>query len=162
MGHSRYVAVPSPLSSALFGALGADAFDHVVDGLGLEAVGQCDCRNGDLLKAEGAVADLTVEMDVAVVIDIAVCVAEFVSDPFTAVINLMQQVVLIEQGQSAEYAGLVNGVNGVLKLGHGDGTVALGQRLEYQQTVRCGLDTVLIQNPFQFFHSNCEVTQKKV
>ena len=143
MGHSRYVAEPFPLFAALFGALGADAFYHVVDGLGLEAVGKCDCGNGYLLKAEGAVADLAVEMYVAVVIDIAVRVAEFVSDPFAAVIDLMQQMVLLEEGQRAKYAGLVDGVNGVLKLGHSDGTVALGQRLKHQQPVGSGLYSVL-------------------
>ena len=160
--HSRYVAERVPLSAALFGALGADAFDHVVDGFGLESVGQCDCGDWNILKAEGAVADLAVEMYVAVVIDVTVGVAEFVSDPFAAVINLVEQMVVAEQGEGAEYAGLVNGVNGVLQLGHSDGTMAVSQRLEYQQAVRCGLDTVLIQNTFQILHISCEVTQKKV
>ena len=143
MAHSRYVAEPFPLSAVFLGALGADALDHVVDGFCLESVGQCDCGNGNLLKAEGAVADFAVEMYVAVVIDITVCVAEFVSDPFAAVIDLMQQMVLLEQGQGAEYAGLVTGVNGVLKLGHSDGTVALGQRFKHQQPVGSGLYPVL-------------------
>ena len=144
MGHSRYVAEPFALSAVFFGALGADALDHVVYGLGLETVGQCDCGDGDFLKAEGLVADFAVEMDVAVVIDLAVCVAEFVSDPFATVVYLVQQMVVAEQGQGAEYAGLVNGVNGVLELGHSDGTMAVSQRLEYQQAVRCGLDAVLV------------------
>ena len=162
MGHSRYVAERVPLSAALFGALGADALDHVVCGLGLEAGGQCYCGDGNILKTEGLVADLAVEMHVAVIIHIAVCVAEFVSDPFATVVNLVQQMLLLEQGQGAEYAGFVNGVNGVLELGHSDGTMAVSQRLEYQQAVRCGLDTVLIQNTFQILHISCEVTQKKV
>jgi hypothetical protein len=65
------------------------------------------------------------------------CVAEFVSDPLATVINLVQEVVFLKQGQGAEYARLVNCVNGVLKFGHGDGTVAVGQRLKYQQSVGC-------------------------
>ena len=144
MAHSRYVAEPFPLSAAFFCALGADALDHVVDRFGLESVGQCYCGDGDILKAEGLVADLAVKMYVAVVIDFAVSVAEFVSDPFATVVYLMQQMVIAEQGQGAENAGLVNGVNGVLELGHSDGTMAVSQRLEYQQAVRCGLDAVLV------------------
>ena len=143
MAHSRYVAEPFPLSAAFFCALGADALDHVVDGFGLEAVGQCDCGDGDILKAEGLVADLAMEMHVAVIIDFAVSVTEFVSDPFAAVIYLMKKVMLLEECEGAEYARLVNGIDDVLKLGHGDGTVAVGQRLEYQQPVGRGFYSVL-------------------
>lgn len=143
MAHSRYVAEPFPLSAALFGTFGADALGHIVYGLNLEAVRIFYLRDGQFLKAEGAVADLAVKMHVAVIIHIAVGVAEFVSDSFTAVINLVQQVVLLEEGEGAENARLVNGVNSVLKLGHGDGTVAVGQRLKYQQPVGRGLDSVL-------------------
>lgn len=137
MGHSRYVAGPFPLPAALFGAFGADALGHIVYGLNLETVRIFYLRDGQFLKAEGAVADLAMKMYVAVIIHIAVGVAEFVSDPFAAVIDLMQEVVFLEQGQGAEYARLVNGVNGVLKFGHGDGTVAVSQRLKHQQPVGC-------------------------
>ena len=143
MGHSRYVAGPFPLPAALFGALGADALGHVVYGLNLETVRIFYCRDGQFLKAERAVTDLAVEMHVAVIIHIAVCVAEFISDPLATVINLVQEVVFLEQGQGTEYARLVNGVNCVLKFGHGDGTVAVGQRLKYQQPVCCWFYSVL-------------------
>ena len=143
------------------GAFGADALDHVVECLGPEAVGQRNCGDGDFLKAEGAVADFAMEMHVAVIIDITVSVAEFVSDPFTAVIDLVEQMAVAEQGKGAEYAGFVNGVNGILQLRHSDGVVAVSQCLKYQQTVCCRLDTVFIQNTFQILHINCEVTQKR-
>jgi hypothetical protein len=137
MAHSRYVAEPSPLSAALFGAFGADALGHIVYGLNQETVRIFYCRYGQFLKAERAVADLAMEMYVAVIVHIAVCVAEFVSDPLATVINLVQEVVFLEQGQGTEYARLVNGVNGVLKLGHCDGTMAVSQRLKYQKPVCC-------------------------
>ena len=137
MGHSRYVAGPFPLPADLFGALGADALGHVVYGLNLETVRIFYCRDGQFLKAERAVADLAVEMHVVVIVHIAVCVAEFISDPLATVINLVQEVVFLEQGQGTEYARLVSGVNGVLKFGHGDGTMAVGQRLKDQQSVGC-------------------------
>lgn len=143
MGHSRYVAGPFPLPATLFGTVRADALGHVVYGLNLETVRIFYCRYGQFLKAERAVADLAVEMHVAVIVHIAVCVAEFVSDPLATVINLVQEVVFLEQGQGTEYARLVNCVNGVLKFGHGDGTVAVGQRLKYQQPVCCWFYSVL-------------------
>ena len=144
------------------GALGADAFDHIVHRFGLETVGECDCGNWDILEAEGLVADFAVEMYVTVIIYVAVSVAEFVSDPFAAVVNLMQQMVVAEQCQSAEYPGLIDGVDLVLQLGHSDGVVDIGQRFKHQQPIGCGLDTVLVQNLFQILHIHCEVTQKKV
>jgi len=101
------VMVMSVTCLTFAGTFGADALDHIVDGFGLETVGQCYSGDGDLLKAEGAVADFAVEMHVAVIIDITVSVAEFVSDPFTAVIDLVEQMVVAEEGQGTEYAGLV-------------------------------------------------------
>jgi hypothetical protein len=81
---------------AFTGTFGADALDHIIGGLCLEAIGQLYCWDGDILKAEGSVADFAMEMYVAVVIRIAVSVAEFVSDSFTTVVNLVQEMALIE------------------------------------------------------------------
>jgi hypothetical protein len=137
MVHSMYVAGPFPLPAALFGALGADTLGHVVYGLNQETVRIFYCRYRQFLKAERAVTYLTMEMHVAVIVHIAVCVAEFISDPLATVINLVQEVVFLEKGQGAEYARLINCVNGVLKFGHSDGTGAVGQRLKYQKPVGC-------------------------
>jgi hypothetical protein len=81
---------------AFSGAIGADSLDHVIDGFGLETIGQLYVWNGGLLQAEGAVTDLTVKMHVAVIVNIAGGVAEFVSDSLTAVVNLVQEMVLVE------------------------------------------------------------------
>ena len=128
---------------ALAGAFRADAFYHVVGGLCHESLGQVYCRNGDILQTECAVARLAVEMYVAVVIGLTGGMAELVAHTLAAVINLVQQMILIEKGQGAEYAGLVNRVNLILKFGHSDGAVTLSQRLKYQQPVCRGLYPVL-------------------
>ena len=146
-----YVAGPSP-SLAFFGALGADALGHIVYGLNAESVRVGYIRNWGILQAEGTVAYLTMEMDVAVIIGLTMGMAELVAYALTAVINLMQQVMVLEEAERAEYAGLVNGVNGVLQLGHGDGVMAVGQRLEYDKAVCRGLDAMLIEYPYEFLH----------
>ena len=150
MVHSRYVAEPFPLvvvsvgCLAFGGALRANSLDHIVDGFGVETIGQIYGWDRNILKTKGAVADFTVKMHMSVVIRVTVSVAEFVSDPFATVINLVEQMALIEQGEGTEYAGFVNGVNHVLKFRHSDRTMAVSQRFKYQQTVRCRLDTVLV------------------
>ena len=154
-----YVAVPSP-SLALFGALGADALGHVVYGLNAEAVGVGYIRNWGILQAERTVAHLAVEMYVTVIIDIAVGMAQLIAHTLAAVINLMEQVMLLEEAQRAEYAGLVNGVNGVLQLGHGDGVITVGQCLEYDKAVRGWLDAMLVEYPYEFLHLLYIVIQK--
>ena len=110
-----YVAEPFPLMVvmgvgclAFAGALRADAFYHEVDGLCHESLWQVNCRNRNLLQAECAVANLAMEMHVAVVIGLTGGMAELVANTLAAVINLVQQMVLIKKGQGAEYAGLVN------------------------------------------------------
>ena len=116
---------------------------QVVDALDAEAVRIADDGDGHVLEAESPPARLAVEMDVTVIVNIAGGVTELITDAVTAVIDLMEQMVLIEEGQGAEYAGLVNGVNPVLQLGHSDGPVAVSQSLKHQQPVGRGLDSVL-------------------
>ena len=128
MAHSRYVAEPSPLF-LLFGAFGADALGHVIYTLHLIAVRVGDCGYGSILQTERAVAHLAVEMYVAVIIGLTGGVAELVAHTLAAVINLVQQMVLIEKGQGAEYAGLIDRIYLILKFGHSDGAVTVSQRL---------------------------------
>jgi hypothetical protein len=152
MGRNMYVAVPcssvmvmSVYGPALGGAVGADALDHIIDGLAPETVGQLYGRNVNLLEAEGSVARFAVKMHVAVIVHIAGGVAEFVSDPFAAVINLVQEMILVEKGEGAENTRFVYGVNLVLQLGNCDGPMTVSQRFKHQQTVCSGLDPVLLQ-----------------
>ena len=142
MARSMYVAEPFP-SFAFFCALRADALGHVVYCLNLKTVRVGYSGYGSILKAERAVAYIAMEMNVTVIINIAVSVAQFIAYSLAAVINLMQQMVLLEKHQRAEYAGLVNGVNLVLQFSHSDGLMTLCQRLQNQQPVSCGLDPVL-------------------
>jgi hypothetical protein len=103
----------------------ADSLCHVVDAIHLETVWVIHLGYGQLFKTECAVTGLTVKMYVAVIINIPVRTAEFVSYTLAAVINLMEQVLLLEKHQSTEYARLINGVNLILQLGHSDGVVKL-------------------------------------
>ena len=116
--------------NALFaGTLRTDTLGHVVSGLNMESVRKFYHRNRNLLKAECAVADFTVEMYVAVIVNITFGVTQFIADPLAAVINLMQKVVLLEQRKGAEYAGLVYGVNLILQLGHSNRVMTVCQSL---------------------------------
>ena len=96
MVRNRYVAEPSPLSATLFGAVWAYALGHVVYGLYMESFGIVHCGNGGVFKAECAVTHFAMEMNVAVIICVAVGVAQLVAYALAAVINLMEQVVLLE------------------------------------------------------------------
>ncbi len=80
-------------------AVGADAFDEVVGGGGLEAGGDADGGDGGVFEAEGPAADLAVEMHVGIVVVIVVvAVAEFVADAFAAVFDGVDQMLLPEKG----------------------------------------------------------------
>ena len=136
---------------AFTGAFRADALYHIVYSLRTETVRQLYNRNRYILQAECAVAGFAVEMDVTVIVNIACGMTELISDPITAVINLMQKMVLIEESQGAEYAGLVNGVYLVLQLSHSYWPMTIRQRLKYQQPVGRGLDSVFLQ---QLFHQS--------
>ena len=132
MVHSRCVAGLGSLmvvmgmdSVAFAGAFRADSLGHVVYALHPEPFWVLHLWNGQFLKAEGAVTDLAVEMNVTVIVNIAMGMAEFVSDTLAAVINLMKQVFLLEKHQSTEYTRLINRVNLILQLGHSDGVVKL-------------------------------------
>ena len=116
-------------SVAFAGAFRADSLGHVVYALHPEPFWVLHLWNGQFLKAECAVADFTVEMYVAVIVNITFGVTQFITHPFAAVINLMQKVVLLEQSKGAEYAGLVYGVNLILQLGHSNRVMTVCQSL---------------------------------
>ncbi len=151
MAHNRYVAEPFALL-LFFCTVGAYALGHVVYALYLIAVRVCDRWYGQFLQTEGAVAYLTVEMHVAVIVHIAVGVAQLVAYALAAVVNLVEQVVFLKKHQSAEYAGLIDRVNLILQLGHGERSLTLRQRLQDQQPISCRLDPVLRQYVFRFVH----------
>ena len=60
---------------ALAGTVGADAFDHVVDGRDPETVGHIYLGYGHMVQAECLATLLTVEMGVTVVVDIMMVAA---------------------------------------------------------------------------------------
>lgn len=93
----------------------ADSLCHVVDALHLETVRVIHLGYGQLFKTECAVAHFTVKMHVTVIINPAMGMAQLVSHTLAAVIDLMQQMVLLEKHQSTEYARLIDGVNLILQ-----------------------------------------------
>ena len=119
------MVVMGMMGVAFAGTFRADSLCHVVDALHPETVRVIHLGYRLLFKTECTVAYLTVKMHVAVIVNIAMGMTELVSYTLTAVINLMQQMVLLEKHQSAEYARLVDGVNLILQLGHSDGVVKL-------------------------------------
>lgn len=123
------MVVMGMMGVAFAGTFRADTLGHVVYALHPETFGVIHLGYRLLFKTECAVTGLTVKMYVAVIINIPVRTAEFVTDTLAAVINLMEQVLLLEKHQSTEYARLINGVNTVLQLRHGDRVVKSGQRL---------------------------------
>ena len=80
----------------------ADAFNDVFGLFHLETRGKGDAGNVDILKAVGAVATAAGEVDMAMTVAGVVQVADAVLLRTGAVVNLMQQVGLGEQGQRAE------------------------------------------------------------
>ena len=164
MAHSRYVAEPFPLFAVLFGAVWADTLGHVVYGFYLESGGIVHLWYREVLQTECAVTHLTMEMYVAVIICVAMGVAQLIAYALATVINLMEQVVLLKECECAEYTRLINGINLVLQLGHSDWAVHIGQGLKHQKTVGSGLDAMLVQCPLKFVHFFVKVfkdTQKE-
>jgi hypothetical protein len=123
------MVVMGMMGMAFAGTFRADSLGHVVYALHPETFGVIHLGYRLLFKTECTVAYLTVKMHVAVIVNIAMGMTELVSYTLTAVINLMQKMALLEKHQSTEYARLVDGVNTVLQLRHGDRVVKSGQRL---------------------------------
>ena len=123
--------------------MGADAFDEVVGGGGLEAGGNADGGNGGVFEAVGAAADLAVEMHVGIIVVIVmVAVAEFVADAFAAVFDGVDQVLLPEKRLRPGYDGFINGFQRGVQLSHGQGTTGRSEGVRDADTVGGRLDAV--------------------
>ena len=136
------------LLTFFYGAFRADALGHIVYAIHEETVRESHLRDGQILKAESAVAYFAVEMHVSVIIGLTFGVTEFIADALATVINPVEQMVLIEKSQSTENSGLVNRVNTLLQLRHGDWALTPGQRLEHQHPVGRRFYPVLLQYLF--------------
>lgn len=99
----------------------ADAFNDVFGLFHLETRGKGDAGNVDILKAVGTVATAAGEVDMAMTVAGVVQVADAVLLRTGAVVNLMQQVGLGEQGQRAEQCGTVDGGQGGLQVCQAEG-----------------------------------------
>ena len=100
------------LSSLSGGTARTHTLYHIIDASPLESPRKGDRRYGGFMKAECALAYLAEEMHMNIVVLSVVTVAatEFVSDPVPAILDDMDQVVLLESREASEYGGLVERV----------------------------------------------------
>lgn len=103
---------------------------------------QCHFRHRNLVKAECAATPLTMEMEVQVVIQVLVMAStQFVTDT-TAILDGMDEMVLMEECHSPENTGLVNRADNLFQLGERKRTPRIRQRLNHQNAIRGRPDAV--------------------
>lgn len=125
-------------------AVGAGAMEDIFRALGAESFRARDSRDGQFLEAEGAAADVAVEVHVAVAVLLFFgAVADFVAEA-VAVGDGMQQMTLAERGQGSGNDGLVHGLQGCLDLRHGERPPRCQQGFQDEDAVGGRLDAVLL------------------
>lgn len=97
----------------------AKSLHHVVDSHLLIPGRQVNLRNRCIAEAEGALATLTIEVDVHVIILLTVMAeAQLIAHHIIAILQLVYQMVLLEQRQRAEDIRFVNRLHPCLQLFH--------------------------------------------
>ena len=90
-------------------AFRAFAFDDEGNGMGVEAFGQLETWNMDILHTEGALARFAVEMNVTVVmIASSFFFAEFVAEYASPIFESMHHIMFQEEGKGTEDARLIH------------------------------------------------------
>lgn len=149
-------APPFALNLPPFSATGgANAFDQTVDAVQPVAFGQRDLGRVQVGKAVGAVATLTEEVHVLVLVVVLVmAVAQFVACSAVAVFDDVHQMVGPEQGQRTKDVRLVDGEDLHFQLPHRHGAAAGGQRPQDDDAVGGGLHAVTDEQLLAFlkFH----------
>ena len=103
---------------------------------------QCHFRHRNLVKAKRAATPLAMEMKVQIVIHVLVMAStQFVTDT-TAILDGMDEMVLMEECHSPENTGLVNRADNLFQLGERKRTPCIRQRLNHQNTIRGRPDAV--------------------
>ena len=133
-------------SFLLVPAFRARALDDEGDGAGREAAGQVEARDGDVVQAEGTLARLAVEVDVAVVVvALAFLLAHLVVDYPSAVLEGVYNVVGQEEGEGAEDARLVHRHHLPFQRAEAQGRAGAGEGLQYEDAVGGGADALGFQ-----------------
>ena len=126
-------------------AFRTDSLHEIIACPGIVALGQDHGWYMDVVKAEGPVASLAIEMYVGVLVVIRVVAeAQFVPDSFHA-FDGMDEMMLLECVQAAEYSGLVDRPYTVLQLHQAQRPARIVKRLGHQQAVCGNLDSMFHQ-----------------
>ncbi len=120
-----------------FGAGGAGAFDDKGDGVGDETGGEVNVRDGGGLQTKGLLADLAIEMEMAVGVTALaiVVVAEFVVDNTASVLKSMHYVMLLKEREDTENTRSVQIEHLVLQILEAHGAVETHQSAIDQDTI---------------------------
>ena len=143
--------------SSLAGALWAKAFDHIVDALHPEAFGNGDQRHRRVFHAEDAMTESAIEMDMQIIIAVAVTMANLILHLSVTIFHRVNQMMLSKQHQAAEDAALVHREQPPLQVTDRRGGVFGSQGAHDKDAVARRLDAVGFQelNTCIFIH-NCK------
>ena len=115
-------------------ALWAETFDHVIDGLDDETCGESDLGNLGVVKAEGSMAMLAIEMGVLILESaFIVSTTKLVLEGSTTILNGMNEMMLEQEGKNAENGTLVHREKSILEILDGIGATGTSQLTEYEQ-----------------------------
>lgn len=102
-------------------AVGAETFHHVVDRGHAESLGQGDLGDSCVAEAEGAVAAFAVEVDVLVVVMVmVVALAYFVAHGSASVLDVVDEVVVEQEGKCTEDGASLGGGHAFLEFAQGE------------------------------------------
>lgn len=140
----------------VFCTVGAKALDHIVDGIHLESLRQVDLGDSRFVEAEGTVAELAIEVGVLVVNGaFVVAVADFVFQHAAAVLDGVDEVVLLEQGERAEYGAAVGRLHAVFQFAQRKRLPGLLQLLVDEQAHGRELHAAMCQSLFYSVVGHC-------
>lgn len=136
----------------LIAAFRTHSFCHVVNTCEAIAWRKCDSRNGDVRKTKRAMAMLTIEMHMLVVVGIMpiMTMTKFITHPIATILKDVDQPMLSEECEGSENAGLVDGQDFVFQFSERHGTLGIGQRFDYDDAVGSGFDTMLREQLLTF------------
>ena len=127
----------------------AEAFNHVIDCLRNEAFRKNNLRYSGVVKAKGAMAMLAIEMGMLILESaFIVSTAKLVLEGSTAILYGMNEMVLEQEGKSAEDGTLVHREKTILEVLDGIRMAGTSQLTEDKQARGCGLHPMRNQTCF--------------
>ena len=128
-------------------AFGARALDEEVPGGGEVSAGQADLGKGHFVQAESAPAALAVEVGVLILVGVVgfVAVTELILHGAAAVLDGVDDVVVVHEGKGAEDGTAIGGHHALLQVLQGDGVTGAGDGEVNEDTHRRGLYALRLQ-----------------